>query len=102
MNIQPSNLSASGTSFHGDTIRTTLNSIRKAFPDAIDDGGDGGYKCHHRFIFEMDNGEVVTLYDWKEGPISNDTVIDWHIGGHSAEATAMAKRVLESLIICVI
>lgn len=29
MNIQPSNLSASGTSFHGDTIRTTLNSIRK-------------------------------------------------------------------------
>lgn len=100
--MKPSTKSASGTSFYGDTITTTFLQIKKAFPDAIDDGGDSGGKCYHGFTFEMDNGEVVTLYDWKEGLMSDDKVIDWHIGAHSKEASSKAKKLFETLITTII
>lgn len=97
----PSSESPRGTSFHGHTITTNLFNIRQGIPNLIDYEGDGG-NVNYYFIFKMDNGEVITLYDWRKRPITDLQIIDWHIGGHSAESTARAKRILESLITSII
>jgi len=97
--MKPTNKSASGTSYWEDTLTTTVNEIKRAFPDAIDDGGDGGYKSYHSFVFETDNGDIVTIYDYKIGPFKNNDIVEFHIGGASKKITSAAKRVFESLII---
>lgn len=97
--MKPTNKSASGTSYWEDTLTTTVNEIKRAFSDAIDDGGDGGYKSRHGFIFETDNGDIVTIYDYKVGPFNDNDIVEFHIGGKSKEITSSAKRVFESLIV---
>jgi hypothetical protein len=40
---------------------------------------------------ETEEGEVFTVYDWKEGRVlDEDELIEWHIGGHSSFATDLA------------
>lgn len=95
--IKISSKSANGTSFHGDLIRTSFNNIKKAFPEISDPYPAD--KSRYHITFELLDGEVVTLYDYKEYGIQEDTIVDFHIGGHSKMATAEAERILTSEII---
>ena len=43
---------------------------------------------------ETDNGDVFTVYDWKEYRSIKTPyeTIEWHIGGRSKQITEQAKR----------
>lgn len=81
--------SADGTSFHGTTINTTANKLKKLFPNSFDENGD---KTNLDFTLETENGDVFTIYDWKNyGGIPMDTPIVWNLGGNNKEITEQAK-----------
>ena len=87
-----------GTSFHNVEIYATVNDLLKLFPDSYSDG-DGGYKVHHEFTLETEDGEVFTLYDWKEyrKPRKDETVC-FHVGGKSFYITSRAAREVERML----
>jgi hypothetical protein len=87
--------SANGTSFHGSEIRTTAGRLKALFPNSYDESNDGRDKCNYDFTLEDEEGNIVTIYDWKEyRPIGDNEMIYFHIGGMSTEITEKAKNTL--------
>ena len=53
--------------------------------------GDGGDKVNFEWVMENEEGEVFTVYDWKEYRVLDENeLIEWHIGGHSSLSTDLA------------
>lgn len=94
--IKQTTKSPTGTSFHGNTVTTTLDKLTKAFGEP---GMGDMHKVMHHWCLELPTGEVITIYDWKEfRRIESDTVVEWHIGGRTEEATTKAeKQILDIL-----
>lgn len=88
------NIDASGTSFHGTTIRATFTQML----DALGHPMDGCGKTFHEWVGKI-NGQIFTVYDWKEGYFTVDTPIDWHIGGFNQEVTDAAKEAIFELLV---
>ena len=81
-----------GTSFHGVVIRATVNQLTKAFGEPYDNN-TGEDKVNFEWEMETDEGEVFTIYDWKEGrPIGRDEFVTWHIGAKSKSDSNVAER----------
>ena len=58
-----------GTHYH-DEIVTNYSTLE----DLLGPPGEGdGYKISGRWVFEDDRGQVVTLYDWKETELYDDS-----------------------------
>lgn len=65
------------------TINLPFHKITSALGDPIRfnaDEGDGKVRIEWDIKFE--DGEVATIYDWKEYNRAPEDVTDWHIGGH--------------------
>jgi dihydrofolate synthase/folylpolyglutamate synthase len=63
--------------------------------DPIDNDNTGEYKTNFEWEMETEDGDVFTIYDWKEyRPLGYDEMIVWHIGGHSKEITDKALQEL--------
>jgi hypothetical protein len=91
--------SASGTSFHGSEIHTTAGKLKSLFPNSYEESNNGMDKCNYDFTLEDVEGNVVTIYDWKEyRPIADDEMIYFHIGGNSGDITERAREYLETVI----
>jgi hypothetical protein len=93
-----SNKNAS-TSFHFTTIRTTVNKLTSALGEAqsIDNSGDD--KVNFDWNCETEDGDVFTIYDWKEyRSISEDELIEFHIGGENKSITEKAKKELLEML----
>lgn len=91
--------SISGTSFHFTTIRTTVNKLIDTIghPQCFDNTGDD--KVNFEWDCETEEGDVFTIYDWKEyRPLGYDELIDFHIGGFDKIVTEKAKRELLDLL----
>jgi hypothetical protein len=85
---------ASGTSFHGTTIKTTARKIQSVM-------GRSAWSCNKtnfNWTGETDKGEVFTVYDWKEGPIDLDSEVYFHVGGFNKESTERAKNELLNIL----
>lgn len=85
--------SPSGTSFHDTTVRTTIHTLLKLLgqPTIVDNTGLD--KTNYEWEMETDNGDVFTVYDWKEYKILHEhEIIDFHIGGMSKAITEQAKN----------
>lgn len=85
-----------GTSFHGVTIRSTVNKLEKALGKPTD--GDGGYKVNYGWdikILHEGSEFVASVYDWKDGHFTRDQEIDFHIGGFSKTEELIAKGYIE-------
>jgi len=81
-----------GTSFHGVTIRATVDQLTKAFGEP-DDNNTGEDKVNFVWDMETDEGEVFCIYDWKEyRPIGRDEFVTWHIGAKSKSVSNDAER----------
>jgi len=81
-----------GTSFHGVVIRATVNQLTKAFGEPYNNN-TGEDKVNFEWEMETDEGEVFTIYDWKEGrPIGKDEFVTWHIGAKSKSDSNVAER----------
>lgn len=86
-----------GTSFHDTVIEATVNELKHILGEPYYDGNEGRNKVNFEWEMETDNGDVFTVYDWKEyRSLSGNEVVEWHIGGHSKRVTEQAKREIES------
>ena len=82
-----------GTSFHGTTIRASVNQLISAFGDPTMDSNWGDDKVNFEWEMETDEGEVFTIYDWKEGrPLRLDEYVVWHIGAKSKSISNTAEE----------
>ena len=80
-----------GTSFHGVTIRATVEQLTNAFGEP-DNNNTGEDKVNFVWDMETEEGDVFTTYDWKEYRSLNlDEVIEWHIGANSKMISLNAK-----------
>ena len=87
--------STDGTSFHGVTIRASVEQLTKAFgdPTIVDNTGDD--KVNFEWDMETDEGEVFAIYDWKYyRPLLSDEIVTWHIGSKSKSVSNDAEREL--------
>ena len=78
------NSSTNGTSFHDVTIKASVNQLINAFGEPDYDGNTGDDKVNFEWEMETEEGDVFTIYDWKEyRMIDVNEKIVWHIGSHS-------------------
>ena len=84
-----------GTSFHGVTIRATVEQLTKAFGEPTMDSNWGDDKVNFEWEMETDEGEVFTIYDWKYyRPLSSDEIVTWNIGSKSKSVSWDAEKEL--------
>ena len=79
-----SNKSASGTSFHRQEITATPNQLIEALGEPQFGDNDGRDKTNFDWVCETKDGNVFTVYDWKEyKPLNMDSYYSFHIGAKS-------------------
>jgi hypothetical protein len=87
-----------GTSFHGVTIRATVEQLTNAFGEP-DDNNTGEDKVNFVWDMETEEGDVFTIYDWKHyRSLDLDEVIEWHIGSHSKSISNTALEEIKLLL----
>ena len=83
--------SANGTSFHNHTFTATVDDLRNVLGQPKFESNDGEDKNNFDWIMETEDGEVFTVYDWKEyRQLDENEDIEWHIGGRSGADTEKA------------
>lgn len=96
--MKPTNKSLNGTSFHMSTVSATVNELKQVLGE-VRFTGEFDDKVQNGWEMELENGDVFSVYDWKEyKQYSNDDVIEWHIGGHDRTITERAKQQLIKLL----
>jgi hypothetical protein len=97
--MKPTTKSANGTSFHFTTFDCTVAILRKILGEPVCEYNDGSDKVNIEWEMETDDGDVFTVYDWKEyKALSEHELIQWHIGGMSKSITEQAKREIKAAI----
>jgi hypothetical protein len=88
-----------GTSFHGVVIRATVNQLISVFGEPDMEYNTGEDKVNFEWNMETEEGEVFTIYDWKEyRPIGRDEFVTWHIGaGSKAVSWTAESEILKAL-----
>jgi hypothetical protein len=88
-----------GGSFHNTTILTTVSKLTSVLGAAQDSNNTGEDKTNFDWNCETEDGDVFSIYDWKEyRSISEDELIEFHIGGDNKWITEQAKRELLEII----
>lgn len=83
--------SSNMTSFHGQQIEATPFELELIF--GIEPRRESGNVKATIWTMENENEEVFTVYDWKYyREIDLHETIIWNIGGHSRQATEIAKE----------
>ena len=87
------------TSFYNTTITTTVNELIRVLGDPDEDSNTGEDKVNFEWICERENGDIVTIYDWKEyRMIDINEEIEFHLGGHNQLSTFNGKEDLIALL----
>jgi hypothetical protein len=90
---------ANGTSFHNSTVRASVNELIEVVGKPTYENNIGQDKVNIEWVLEDDNGNVITIYDWKEyRKIGYDEKIVWHIGGKNKDITDNAKEEIEYVL----
>ena len=85
--------SISGTSFHDTIISTTVHTLRELLGEPICEDNTGEDKVNFEWQMETDNGDIFTVYDWKEYTVLDEhEIIEFHIGGMNKAITEQAKN----------
>ena len=88
-----------GTSFHDSTIRASVNELIEVLGKPCNQSNNGQDKVNFEWNCKTEDGEVFTIYDWKEyRSITEDEQIDWHIGGKSRCHTSTMADLVEILL----
>ena len=88
-----------GTSFHDVTIRTSINELTKLLGEPSMEDNSGEDKVNVEWEVITEDGTVGTIYDWKEyRRLDGDTVVEFHIGGHTKLDTTIIFRELFNLV----
>ena len=87
------NQSTDNTSFHGVTVRATVDQLISAFGEPSMECNYGEDKVNFEWEMETDEGAVFTIYDWREGrSLYRDEYITWHIGAKGELTSIIAKE----------
>jgi hypothetical protein len=90
--IKKTQKSTTGTSFHNVTFKANVNELIEMFGEPTVQNNTGKDKCNFDWSLETGNGNVFTIYDWKEyRKLHLDEIIKWHIGSHSRDIAEEAK-----------
>ena len=96
--MKKSNKNTAGTSFHSTTITCTQHQLETVLGKP-QHGVSGDGKCQVEWTCENKNGNVITIYDWKEyREFDRNEMIEWHLGGFKWIDTIMAKQELVEMI----
>ena len=86
------------SSFHGQTVTTTVNKLIKAIGEPMYVDNSGEDKSNYDFSFMVQDFEAF-VYDWKEyRRIGPNELIDFHIGTDTPMQSLIAKEELEQLL----
>ena len=88
-----------GSSFHDDIIFATPNELRHIIGEPAYEQNDGKDKVNMEWYMQMNDGNMFTVYDYKEyKPLHPNDRVEWHIGGHDRFSTHLAKTLLEEAL----
>ena len=97
--MKKTNRSVSGTSFHDVTIKTSIKALKAVLGEPTYTGDPIKDKVQVEWICETQEGNVVTIYDWKEYRILfQSEEVEFHIGGFTYFHTLDAKNELIKLL----
>lgn len=97
--MKPTKQSANGTSFHDVVITTTVNTLRQVCGEPTYENNSGDDKVNFEWVMETDEGDVFTIYDWKEyRSLDEDRKVEFHIGAHSKMKSIQGKHELIAAI----
>ena len=90
--------------FGGHYVLASYNKIVKEFGEPFwkkteEHPGDG--KVNFRWTLMTNNGEIITLYDWKEKAFSPNENIWWHVGVTGTTNHAKLEKELKEIFLCV-
>lgn len=86
------NLSTDGTSFQNVTFKASVNQLINVFGEPTIQDNTGEDKTNFEWDMETDNGDVFSIYDWKEyRKLDLNEQIEWHIGSHSRNIAGDAQ-----------
>mgnify|MGYP003340835039 CR=1 FL=1 len=86
-----------GSSFHDDVIFATPNELKHILGEPQWEHNDGEDKVNMEWYMEMEDGNVFTVYDYKEyKPLHPNQQVEWHIGGHDSTAVFAIRKLFES------
>ena len=92
------NKSANGTSFHDTYLTSTVSIIKEKFGEPQSESNYGQDKINFDWTGETKNGDIFTIYDWKEYRVLDENeTIEFHIGGRDHIVTSKAKTELRVL-----
>jgi len=87
------NKSINGTSFYSTTITTTVAKLKELFGNPSFEDNYGEDKVNFEWDCETEDGDVFTIYDWKEyRQLSEDESVEFHIGAISEQISEQAKQ----------
>ena len=88
-----------GSSFHSDIIFATPNELRYILGEPTFSTNDGADKVNMEWYMEMPDGNIFTVYDYKEYHVLRpNEQVEWHIGGHDRFSTHLAKQLLSEAL----
>ena len=91
--MQRTTKSTSGISFHDTTVGTTVHTLIKLLGEPTYSGNDGEDKVNYQWEMETNDGDVFTVYDYKEYKVLDEhEIIEFHIGGHNRAVTEQARN----------
>ena len=88
-------INAAGTSHKGELI-TTYGKLVELFGDPRKASGDG--KTDAEWKIEFENGEVASIYNYKNGAKYGnpniESITEWNIGGYKSEVVNLIQELL--------
>jgi hypothetical protein len=86
------NSSTDGTSFQGVTIKASVQDLINVLGEPYYNDNTGECKVNFEWDLETDEGNVFTIYDWKEyRKLDLDEQIEFHIGSFSRSISSDAQ-----------
>jgi len=85
-------INSNGTWLQGTAI-VDYFTVRNALGEPLRIDGDG--KVQAEWVIQFEDGEVATVYDWKEYTTPAELVTEWHIGGRDPEVVTRVKSILQ-------
>tara|TARA_Y100000389_G_scaffold94442_1_gene91077 strand:+ start:3578 stop:3889 length:312 start_codon:yes stop_codon:yes gene_type:complete len=84
-----------GTSFHGQTIYTSVEALTEAYGEPHN-YGDPDDKVQYAWDMELQDRTVFTIYDWKEYRCyEENATIEFHIGAKNSLGAIKALKSLK-------
>ena len=88
-----------GTSFYNDVITASKQWLTEILGEPDWTCNDIEDKVQNEWICETEEGDVFTIYDWKEyREYGDNEMIEWHIGAHNGTVADKARMEVEMLL----